>query len=143
MAGTTQDQSSDNDETSGLISSINVTPFVDVVLVLLVIFMITAPALVKEVIDIRLPKAASSDGQVMQTLGIAINRDGNILLNGLITDENNLKIFVEKTLAGSTEAQAIVSADVEVAYGKVVKVIDLLKSSGLDKFALQIEREIE
>ncbi|MES2803146.1 MAG: biopolymer transporter ExbD [Bdellovibrionota bacterium] len=141
MAGASQDHNSENSDTSGIISSINITPFVDVVLVLLVIFMVTAPALVTEVIDIKLPKTASGDGQVMQTLGVAINRDGNILLNGQITDEQNLKIFIEKTLASSVEAQAIVSADVDVAYGKVVKVIDLLKSSGLDKFALQIERE--
>jgi biopolymer transport protein ExbD len=140
MAAAPQDLSSDSEATT-IMSSINITPFVDVVLVLLIIFMITAPALVKEVMDIRLPKTASGDGQVMQTLGVAINKDGNILLNGEITDEEVLKTTVKQTLAKSQDAQAIISADVDVSYGRVVKVIDLLKSSGLEKFAVQIERE--
>ncbi len=140
MASSNNDFSSDS-EASTIMTGINITPFVDVMLVLLVIFMITAPALVKEVMDIRLPKTASSDGQIMQTLGVAINKDGNILLNGQITDEENLKKSIQETLAKSQDAQAIISADVDVSYGRVVKVIDLLKSSGLEKFAVQIERE--
>ena len=140
MAGPSQDFSSDSEATS-VMSTINITPFVDVVLVLLIIFMITAPALVKEVMDIRLPKTASGDGQVMQTLGVAINKDGNILLNGQITDEEGLKAAIKSTLSLSQDAQAIISADVEVSYGRVVKVIDLLKTAGLEKFAVQIERE--
>ncbi len=140
MAGQNQDFNADSDATS-IMSSINITPFVDVVLVLLIIFMITAPALVKEVMDIRLPKTASGDGQVMQTLGVAINKDGNILLNGQVTDEEGLKNTVKATLANSQDAQAIISADINVSYGRVVKVIDLLKTSGLEKFAVQVERE--
>jgi biopolymer transport protein ExbD len=129
------------DEESGLMSSINITPFVDVVLVLLVIFMITAPMLVKDILEIKLPKTASGDGQVVQTLGVAVNRDGNILLNGILADEETLKSAASQALAKNPQAQAIVSADVDVAYGKVVKVIDLLKTAGLNRFAVQIERE--
>lgn len=140
MAGMNSDLNGDSEGTS-LISSINITPFVDVVLVLLIIFMITAPALVKEVMDIRLPKTSSGDGQVMQTLGVAINKDGNILLNGQIIDEEDLKSAVKATLAQAQDAQAIISADTEVNYGRVVKVMDILKSSGLEKFAVQVERE--
>jgi len=140
MAGMNSDLNGDSEGTS-LISAINITPFVDVVLVLLIIFMITAPALVKEVMDIRLPKTSSGDGQVMQTLGVAINKDGNILLNGQITDEEGLKAAVKATLAQAQDAQAILSADTEVNYGRVVKVMDLLKTSGLEKFAVQVERE--
>ncbi len=142
MAGSSEDFNSDS-ENAPLISTINITPFVDVVLVLLIIFMITAPALVKEVIDIRLPKTTSGDGQVMQTLGVAINQEGSILLNGQLIDEEGLKSEIKKTLAQSSAAQAIISADVDVRYGRVVKIIDLLKTAGLEKFAVQIEREIK
>jgi biopolymer transport protein ExbD len=128
-------------EDSGLMSSINITPFVDVVLVLLVIFMITAPMLVKDILEIKLPKTASGDGQAMQTLGVAVNREGNILLNGILADEESLKLAAREALAKNPEAQAIVSADAEVVYGRVVKVIDLLKTAGLNRFAVQIERE--
>jgi biopolymer transport protein TolR len=129
----------ENEDTN--ISDINITPFVDVVLVLLVIFMITAPALMKDIIDLKLPKTETSDGKIMQTLGVAINRDGNILLNGQITDEAGLMAATKESLAVNPQTQAIISADVEVVYGRVVKVIDLLKSVGLDKFAVQIEKQ--
>ncbi|MFN7453911.1 MAG: ExbD/TolR family protein [Pseudobdellovibrionaceae bacterium] len=137
MAGLQEPSSED----SGIISSINITPFVDVVLVLLVIFMVTAPMLVKDILEIRLPKVASGDGQATQILGVAVNRDGQILLNGIIVDEETLRKSAQEVLATNSEAQAIIAADVEVAYGKVVKVIDVLKSSGLHRFAVQIEKE--
>ena len=131
-----------NESEDSTFASINVTPFVDVVLVLLVIFMITAPALVKDILEIKLPKTNSGDGKIMQTLGVAVNRDGNILLNGILTDEEGLKAAAVEALKQNADAQAIISADVDVAYGRVVKVIDTLKSNGLEKFAVQIEKEI-
>ncbi len=131
----------DSSSSSGLMSSINITPFVDVVLVLLIIFMITAPMLVKDIIDLRLPKTVTSDGQTTQTLGIAVNRDGNFLLNGQLTDDASLTEAVKIALTQSPDVQAIIAADTEVAYGRVVKVIDLLKSAGLNRFAVQIEKE--
>ncbi len=133
--------SSSSSEESGLMSSINITPFVDVVLVLLVIFMVTAPMLIKDILELNLPKTVSGDGQVVETLGIAVNRDGNILLNGQITDDSGLQEAARVALAKNSESQAIISADKEVVYGRVVKVIDLLKTAGLNKFAVQIERE--
>lgn len=140
MSGMSSDSQSDSESTQ-VMSGINITPFVDVVLVLLVIFMITAPALVKEMIDIKLPKTSTSDGQVLQTLGIALNKEGNILLNGQLTDEENLKKSLLDELKKTQDVQAIISADVEVSYGKVVKLIDLIKTTGVEKFAVQIEQE--
>ena len=66
----------------GPISAINVTPFVDVVLVLLVIFMVTAPALMKDAIGLHLPKAATADAKSINPLGIAVTKQGQILING-------------------------------------------------------------
>ena len=126
---------------SQLMTSINVTPFVDVVLVLLVIFMVTAPILVKDAIGIKLPKTGSGDGKTLQTLGVAVNKQGQFLVNGLLASEDELAQKARETLAGNPEAQAIISADVDVPYGRVVKAIDLLKSSGLNRFAIQVERD--
>lgn len=131
----------ESSEESGIISSINITPFVDVVLVLLVIFMVTAPMLVKDILEIKLPKTLTGDGKMLQTLGVAVNKDGNILLNGQITDDEGLRVATKEALSKDADSQAIISADVEAAYGKVVRVIDILKSSGLEKFAVQIEKE--
>ncbi|MBL7555994.1 MAG: biopolymer transporter ExbD [Bdellovibrionaceae bacterium] len=138
MAGAVPDSSS---EDSGIISSINITPFVDVVLVLLVIFMVTAPMLVKDILEIKLPKTLSGDGKMLQTLGVAVNKDGNILLNGQITDEDGLREAAKEALGKDPNSQAIISADVEAAYGKVVRVIDILKTNGVERFAVQIEKE--
>jgi biopolymer transport protein ExbD len=134
-------ETSNSSEESGLMSSINITPFVDVVLVLLVIFMVTAPMLMKDILELHLPKTVSGDGQMVETLGVAINRDGNILLNGQITDDSGLQEAARAALAKNADSQAIISADRDVVYGRVVKVIDLLKTSGLNKFAVQIEKE--
>jgi biopolymer transport protein ExbD len=122
-------------------SQINITPFVDVVLVLLVIFMVTAPMLVKDILDIRLPKVSSGSGSLSETLGVAINRNGNILLNGMIIDEEQLASKVRDSYKANPEVQAVISADVEVAYGKVATVIDIIKSNGIEKFAVQIEKK--
>lgn len=130
-----------NNEDSNTISAINITPFVDVVLVLLVVFMVTAPLLMKDILDIRLPQVSHGDGQVLQTFGVAINRDGQILLNGVPTDEAGLQEAARSTLAGDPQAQAIISADEAVNYGRVARVIDLLKGSGLNRFAVQILRQ--
>jgi biopolymer transport protein ExbD len=124
---------------AGLMSSINVTPFVDVALVLLVIFMVTAPLIAKEVLNLRLPKTESGDGKAMSTMGLSINRDGQILLNGTPVSEEFLKGEVLKSVAANPNTQAIISGDVETRYGNVVRVIDILKSNGLSKFAVQVE----
>lgn len=132
---------SNQDSESGLMSSINVTPFVDVVLVLLVIFMVTAPILVKDAIGLKLPKTESGDGKTLQTLGVAVNRQGQFLINGTLATDESVREQARQAVQANPEAQAIVSADTDVPYGRVVKAIDLIKSAGLNRFAIQIERE--
>ncbi|MBC7385611.1 MAG: biopolymer transporter ExbD [Cryobacterium sp.] len=129
-----------SDEDS-LISDINITPFVDVVLVLLVIFIVTAPALVKDTIGLKLPKAASADGSAVETLGIAVTRQGQILLNGVMATEENVRDAVKLALSKNPDAQAIIAADGESRHADVVRAIDLIKRSGMNRFALQIEKE--
>jgi biopolymer transport protein ExbD len=135
MAGENFDQ-----ESGSPFSSINVTPFVDVVLVLLVIFMITAPALMKDVIGIQLPKASSSDTKAPQSLGVAINQAGQILLNGSVVAPEQLSSEVKKEVDRNPEIQAIISADQNAKHGDVVKAIDIIKNAGLQRFAFQIQK---
>ncbi len=130
--------SAESDE--GLISDINVTPFVDVVLVLLVIFIVTAPAMVKDTLGIKLPKAAQADGAALETLGIAVTRQGQILLNGTMATEEALRDSVRAALEKNPEAQAIIAADGEARHADVVRAIDLVKRAGMNRFALQIEK---
>lgn len=127
-------------EETSLLSSINVTPFVDVVLVLLVIFMVTAPMIAKDLIDLKLPSAKSTDRKALTEFGVAINRQGVILVNGQPRSEEGLRQEVAMALTNDKNVQALISADEEAAYRHIVKVIDILKTSGLEKFALQVER---
>ncbi len=127
-------------EDDPLISDINVTPFVDVVLVLLVIFIVTAPALVKDTLGIKLPKASAADGSAIETLGIAVTRQGQILVNGTIATEEAVTAAVKAALAKNPDSQAIIAADGDSRHADVVRAIDLVKSAGMNRFALQIER---
>jgi len=133
-----QDSSADD---NSLIASINVTPFVDVVLVLLVIFMVTAPLIAKDILNIHLPKTAASDSKAMSHIGVAVNKQGQILLNGVISTEENLRAQVIENLKTQPDTQAIISADSGTEYGNVVRVIDIIKSAGLNKFAIQVEKK--
>jgi biopolymer transport protein ExbD len=127
-------------EDGGPISAINITPFVDVVLVLLVIFMVTAPALMKESIGLKLPQASSADTAPANPLGIAITKQGQILVNGQLTDQAGLTASVKQALTGNPDAQALISADIDARHGDVVKVIDWVKTAGITRFAIQIQR---
>lgn len=127
-------------EDSDLLSSINITPFVDVVLVLLVIFMVTTPIMMNDLLDIHLPKTKSFDGPHIDTLGVVLNKQEQILLNGKVITEMQLTEEIKKATRENKDTQAIISADIELSYGKVVKIIDLIKTAGLEKFALQIEK---
>lgn len=122
------------------INDINITPFVDVVLVLLVIFMVTAPMMMKDILGIKLPKVSSSDEQSFSTLAVAVTKNGQFLLNGELITPEALK---EKCLAAAQknpDVQAIISADVQTLHGDVVKAIDLVKSAGVAQFAIQVEK---
>lgn len=125
------------------INDINITPFVDVVLVLLVIFMVTAPMMVKESLNIKLPKAESADRSEPAQLGIAINSNGQILLNGKIVNTETLLIESQLAHADNAKVQALISADKAATHGDVIKVLDIVKKAGIDNFAFQIERLLE
>ena len=139
MAGGRPKSSADD---SGVIADINVTPFVDVVLVLLVIFMITAPAFLKDRIGIQLPKTQTADSQKPpETIGIAINRDGKMLWNGVPISPEDLKREAEAAVKKNADVQALLSADGESKHSDLVRAMDLLKSAGLNRFAVQVQRE--
>jgi biopolymer transport protein ExbD len=130
------------EEDNAPIAAINVTPFVDVALVLLVIFMITAPVLLKDALQIELPKATSAEAKVSMTLGVVVTKAGQILLDGQPMMPDRLAEAVKKALAADPNAQAILSADTDARHGDVVRAIDLVKGAGISRFAVQIQREI-
>ncbi|MFT6631328.1 MAG: biopolymer transport protein ExbD [Bacteriovoracaceae bacterium] len=122
------------------ITDINITPFVDVVLVLLVIFMVTAPIMVKESMNIQLPKAKSTDQSQNKTISVGISKTGQILLNGELID---LTLLYDKAVTVKKkfpEVQVVINADRESVHGDVIKVLDQIKLAGIKNFAFQVEK---
>lgn len=131
--------SEDQDEITG----INVTPLVDVTLVLLVVFMVTATYVVKEAIEVDLPRAASGGQLVGPTLAFALDREGTLFLDGAPATAEAARAAVRAAVARSPEARAIISADRAVSHGRVVELIDLVKREGLTRFAMDVEHTDE
>ena len=131
---------SENSSDEGF-SDINITPFVDVVLVLLVIFMVTAPLMVKNIIDLKLPSAESSDKSQTNTVGIVILKTGNVLLEGVLSSPQLIADRIKAEKAKDSKTQVVITADKDATHGMVIEVIDLVKSSGISNFAFQIEKK--
>jgi len=126
-----------------IISDINVTPLVDIVLVLLIVFMITVPSIVNNPsIKVELPKAASGDDTMKSTLALTLSRtpEGyDLYANGEKTDEITLQRTIPEMLKKNKELQTIIAADKGIAYGDVVHIVDLVKTLGVHKFALNTD----
>lgn len=122
------------------ISDINITPFVDVVLVLLVIFMVTAPMMVKETMNIQLPKAKSAEKAKLKTFSVAISKSGQVLLDGELIDMSLLYDRALALRAQYDDVQLIITADKESMHGDTIKVLDQVKLAGITNFAFQIEK---
>jgi biopolymer transport protein ExbD len=132
MAGSSQD----DDDT---ITGINVTPLVDVTLVLLIIFMVTATYIVSPSIKVDLPKAASGSDQTKTTLSLTLAKDGALYLNGERSNDAAVAKFIGDSLPANPDLQAIIAADTVVAHGEVVHVIDLVKRAGVHRFAINVD----
>jgi len=120
------------------LAEINVVPLVDVVLVLLVIFMVTAPMLYRG-IDIKLPKSASNTIKAEERLVLTIERDQRIYLDKDLVTPAQLVSRLETAKARSAEVSVYLRADREVPYGSVVRVMDEVKRAGIEKLGMVTE----
>ncbi len=123
----------------GMITDINVTPLVDIMLVLLIIFMLTANLIAKQAIEVELPKAAAGSTPTPTTLAVTLTRDGQMYLNGQPVTPDGLRAEVTAALKKDPKTQAIIAGDKDVSHGRVVWVLDVIKSLGVVSFAIQID----
>ena len=139
MATSSLDNAAADDE--GVLASINIIPFVDIVLVLLVIFMLTSATIVRASLKVELPKAASGGSKVASTLNLVATKDGGLSVNGeVVTSLEAAARIVKREAAADPKVQAVIAADKSAPYGRVVELIDLVKQNGVTAFALDIER---
>ena len=130
----------DDEGSGGAITDINVTPFVDVVLVLLVVFIVTAKLIVARGVEIDKPKAATG-GDVQSTLRVSVNAAGELYVNGDKYASDPAAVARIKEIAAATsKPKAIIAGDRKSAYGGVMRAIDLVQQAGVTAIALENER---
>src|SRR4051812_20837919 len=126
------------DDDDGLIAGINVTPLVDVTLVLLIIFMVTARIIVSQGMPMDLPKSAS--GEALQTVfAVELTADGKTRIDSeAVADDEAMVPLAKKAKAKNKELRAVIRADRKVEHGRVIHVLDLLKRAGVNKIAFAV-----
>ena len=124
-----------------IIAGINITPLVDIILVVLIIFMVTTSYIVKEQIKVDLPRAASGESEVASTLTFKIDKAGEYYLDAELTSLEKIGATVKARTGSDPNLRAIIAADKGVEYGRVIDLIDTIKQNGLEKFALNIEKK--
>ena len=134
MAGT-----SASSRSRGGIVGINVTPMVDIVLVLLIIMMVSATYIVSQSLKVELPKTASSDDTVSKTYVVTITKDGQYLFNDKSVSKAELPAILRGAKAESKDLNLVITADENAYHGAVVGVIDAAKVEGITKFAINVE----
>jgi len=120
------------------ISAINVTPLVDVVLVLLVVLMVASTYIVAQTLKVQLPKARMTDGTAEKPTTVQIMKTGQFRLNEQPIDEKGLEEKLKVAVAADAEMSLVVSADKEAQHGMVVHIMDIAKVAGITKFAINV-----
>jgi biopolymer transport protein ExbD len=137
MAGKT----SSNDD---LVAEINVTPLVDIMLVLLIIFMLTSSTLqasTPQIIDVDLPVAASGQKKASQPISLTLDKAGKLYLDGKPATEAEIATVVQARVKSEPGVTALVSADRSASHGTVVGLLDLLRVQGVKDVALNTKAQ--
>lgn len=132
-----------DEDGGGMIADINVTPLVDITLVLLIIMMVAAPIIANNPsIKVELPKAASGDETQKTTLSLTLAKKPSgaggydLYLNGEKTDESRARVLISDLVGKNKDIQAVIAGDKGIAYGDVMHIVDVVKSLGVTKFAM-------
>ncbi len=124
----------------GMISGINVTPLVDVSLVLLIIFIVTAKIIVQSGIPMDLPKAASGE-EVQTVFSVELTADGKTFVDSKeVASDAAVSNLAREAKTKNEDLRAVIRADAKVEHGRVIGVLDLLKRSGVAKIAFAISK---
>jgi biopolymer transport protein TolR len=128
----------------GINSEINVTPLVDVMLVLLIIMMIIAPLLQKGV-NVRLPTATNSADkpETQDQTVVGVTQDGQYWVNGVSVSDADVRSRVDDILEGKKDRILLIKADEDAPYGRIMEVMDTLRAAGIEDMGLITERKAQ
>jgi len=124
-----------------LVQGINVTPLVDITLVLLIIFMVTATFVTEQGLKITLPKAATQEAPPTPALTVTMAKDGQMRLMKLSVDLAGLRANLQHEAELNPNVKVLVKADKDLSYGQVAAVLDTVKAAGIQRCALAMERQ--
>jgi|UniRef100_A0A7C3UZV5 biopolymer transport protein ExbD len=128
-------------EIHGPITEINMTPFVDIVLVILIIFLLSATVMLPRTFSIALPKAAQADKLESVPIIISIDREGRIAINGTRLNQDQDFDQVFQSQKQGKESLAIIAADQETRHGRLIEVIDRLKGLKVQRIGIEVEQK--
>ncbi|MDB5049703.1 MAG: Biopolymer transport protein ExbD/TolR [Fibrobacteres bacterium] len=123
-----------------IMTAINITPLVDIFLVLLIIFMITSSVVDQKQIPVNLPKAAHAGTEAPKASGLVVDRDRHLFLDGELRDSAQICVLLKQAVAVDEEHQVLIGADEDLPYREVVGVIDMIRGAGVRKYALKVSR---
>lgn len=121
-----------------IMAEINITPFTDVVLVLLIIFMIATPVIYQSGMDVQLPRA-TIPGEAPRDIIVTINQKGDVFLDSMPVDLTTLKTKLYAAVMGKSNTSVIVNGDRNARYESVIQVLDVLTQAGVKNPRLGIE----
>lgn len=124
-----------------VMAEINITPFTDVILVLLIIFMITTPMLVQPGLKVNLPKTQTTDNTDATNIEVLISRDGHIYLEGKQVHAANVEDTIKRLITGHPDKPVVIKGDKDVKYENIMSFMDMAKKAGATKFALAVENQ--
>lgn len=124
----------------GIISDINITPMVDIMLVLLVIFIVTANFLKKESLNINLPKVAAADANIKESKQVAVTKEGKFFLEGKSVTEDALVQDIKREIKYRPNMRVTLSADESLSYGTVSRIMGILRRCGVTRMALSVNK---
>ena len=129
------------DDADGPITGINVTPLVDVVLVVLIIFMATAPMIARRAIKVDVPKVSKSDKTATEAIAVALDGKRQLTLAGKPATLDELKKLLSAAIALKPDQAVTLSADKTLPYGDIAELIDTVRSAGVKKVGLEVQRK--
>lgn len=130
-----------SDDSDAPITGINVTPLVDVVLVLLIIFMATAPIIARRAIKVEVPKVSKADKAATDALAIGMDGARELTLAGKAVSRDELKRVLTAAVAMRPDQAVTISADKTLSYGDVADLLDAVRSAGVRKLGLEVRRK--
>ncbi len=120
------------------IAAINMTPLVDIMLVLLIIFMVATQAVDSASIPVQLPQASSASTSKPTAVVVSIDPSGTVRIDGRLSDRVGLRQFLSSAVRSDSALQVVLAADEHLAYARVVSVLDDVRSSGVAHYALKV-----